>query len=178
MRIKLLISTAVFRKREKRRDLITKCLACAISILVILNCVYSFKGFAKRKLGSIAISMFKNETTKFGIESEITRAIIDEFNRDSRVIVKPRNEANYILRGTIKSYKHTPYKYDTAGNVQEYKIEAMVDIELCDKSGKKIIKRTIREWISYPVEESESYGVNSLAKKFARTIVTGILELW
>jgi len=64
--------------------------------------VYSFKGFAKRKLGSIAISMFRNETTKFGIESEITRAIIDEFNRDSRVIVKPRNEANYILRGTIK----------------------------------------------------------------------------
>jgi len=54
----------------------------------------------------------------------------------------------------------------------------MVDIELCDKSGKKIIKKSIREWISYPVEESESYGVNSLAKKFARTIVTGILELW
>jgi hypothetical protein len=81
-----------------------------LGLLIILNaffvtsCGYNW-GFGDRELPGgyreVAIPMFKNESTEVGIEADFTRSLIQRFERSQVAVVKDKDHAPLVLRGTI-----------------------------------------------------------------------------
>ena len=75
-----------------------------IFCLAAAGCGYHFAGTggqAPGEIQSIAIDVLDNRTAEIGLETTFTNAIINEFVRWKRLPVKPRNEAEAVLAGSI-----------------------------------------------------------------------------
>jgi hypothetical protein len=73
-------------------------------LLLIAGCGYHFAGTggqAPGNINSIAVDVLDNRTAQVGIEAIFTNAILSEFIRWKRLPVKPHNEAEGILGGSI-----------------------------------------------------------------------------
>jgi outer membrane lipopolysaccharide assembly protein LptE/RlpB len=136
--------------------------------------VYSFKGFTKLKIKSIKIPIFENCTQRYGIEEKITKEIIAKIREDGRVKVEEKAEG--ILYGKILSYSNYPFSYDSEGNVKEYRIDMKVEIVCKNKEDTVIVKKTIEEWTSYPIEVEEEKGIEDVSKKISEKIVRNLIE--
>jgi hypothetical protein len=79
----------------------------ALLLAVFLNvpgCGYHFSGTGDQgpgNINSIAVDVLENRTTLVGIEAIFTNAILTEFVRWKKLPVKPHNEAEGILGGSI-----------------------------------------------------------------------------
>lgn len=143
-------------------------------------CTYSFSGISTG-IKSVSIPVFDNESLKYGLEDTFTKAVTDAFIEDNRLKISDKATADAILLVTIKSYERTPYSYDEAENVKEYKIKISTDILLKKRdSDEEIFKaNNFSEWATYyPLTEDEEDGIEKVAKKFSEKILRNILESW
>lgn len=144
------------------------------------SCTYSFSGISTG-IKSVSIPVFENESLKYGLEDTFTKAVTDAFIEDNRLKISDKATADAILLVTIKSYERTPYSYDEAENVKEYKIKISTDVLLKKRdSDEEIFKaNNFSEWATYyPLTEDEEDGIEKVAKKFSEKILRNILESW
>jgi len=152
-------------------------------ILILLlaslaGCTYSFQGFTTSGIRSIAIPLFENKTIKPGIEEVITQKIEDAFIEDNRLKVVSEKDAGSILLGKITSYDRVPFSYDENENVKDYKIEISLSIIYKNNKGEMLWEKQLKEWITYPVSETEEDGIEDVASKATEDILRGTLEGW
>ena len=147
-------------------------------LTVFIGCTYSFEGFTTSGIKSIAIPMFENKTIKPGIEEIITQKIEDAFIKDNRLKVVAEKDANSILLGKITSYNRVPFSYDENENIKDYKIEISLSVVYKNKKGETLWEKKLKEWTTYPVSETEEYGIEDVASKAAQDILRGTLEGW
>jgi hypothetical protein len=92
---------------------------------------------ASRSSGSpckkIAIPVFENRTYKFGVEENITNAVISEFLSRYKVEVVSMNSADAILYGSVVGYSEiNPVSFDINENVMYYRLILTVDVVVKD----------------------------------------------
>jgi hypothetical protein len=78
--------------------------SCLAVLFLIAGCGYHFAGTggqAPGHINSIAVDVLDNRTTEVGAEATFTNAILNQFIRWKRLPVKPHNEAEGILSGSI-----------------------------------------------------------------------------
>jgi hypothetical protein len=151
-----------------------------ILILIHSCCTYSFTGISAG-IKSIAIPVVENESLKYGLEDTFTKAVTDGFIEDNRLKIADENSADAILLVTIKTYNRTPYSYDEAENVLEYKIIISASIILKKRESEEEIFKApnFSEWATYyPLTEVEEDGIDKVAKKSTEKILRSILESW
>ncbi len=77
----------------------------SLAILLSLpGCGYHFAGTGGQvpgNINSIAVDVLENRTAQVGIEAIFTNAILTQFIRWKRLPVKPHNEAEAVLGGSI-----------------------------------------------------------------------------
>jgi hypothetical protein len=105
-------------------------LIIALSAVSLSGCFYSFNPKGKLDISSVAIERFQNNTAEFGIEDQMTDAVIDAFIADGTMRVLPKEQAEAILEGTLLRYNHKPYEYDESDQVKSYVVEMDFDIHL------------------------------------------------
>jgi len=81
---------------------------------------------------SIYIPYVKNETMEYGVEEEVTDALIREFIKDGRLAVVPRDEADVVLEGFIDEYDLSPVERNSAGRTIAYHVDVSVELTLRD----------------------------------------------
>jgi len=119
-----------------------------------------------------------------GMESDITREIIDRFIFDGNYRVKDMDTARFLLKGQLIDFRREPLRYDTNENVVEYRISVVVNIELYDKEKKKIVwtensfagESTYRTSGQYA--KSESVAAKEAMDDLAQRIVERTVEDW
>ncbi|MEE9527032.1 MAG: hypothetical protein V3W07_05140, partial [Syntrophobacteria bacterium] len=82
--------------------------ACILALLALFGCGYHFAGTGGQAPGdiqSIAVNVLGNQTAEIGIETIFTNAILNEFIRWKRLPVKPLNEAEAVLGGSVARIK-------------------------------------------------------------------------
>ncbi len=125
-----------------------------ISILLILltaySCVfYSLSGSLPPHIKTISIPMVENETAEFGIAENISDGIQSRFN-DEGILKVIDDNADSILRGTVKKVTDGPYTYNKNESVSEYRYKIDVNIEWYDnKNEKTILKGNYSGWGAY-----------------------------
>ena len=125
-----------------------------ISIILILltaySCgFYSLSGSLPPHIKTISIPMVENETAEFGIAESISDGIQSRFN-DEGILKVIDDNADSILRGTVKKVTDGPYTYNKNESVSEYRYKIDVNIEWYDnKNEKTILKGNYSGWGAY-----------------------------
>ena len=77
---------------------------CLVIFLTIPGCGYHFGGTGSQAPGnihSVAVDVLENRTSQVGIEAIFTNAILTQFIRWKRLPVRPHDEAEAVLGGSI-----------------------------------------------------------------------------
>ncbi|MCP4581323.1 MAG: LptE family protein [candidate division Zixibacteria bacterium] len=108
--------------------------------LLVYSCgVYTFSPSALGGANSIAIPVFENKTTEYGLEDLITEGLSQEFLTDNTLKVVPEGRADLIATGAVTSYAHEPYTYDASETVQEYICRISLAVKIQYVNSEKIL---------------------------------------
>ena len=150
-------------------------------------CGYHFQGATALPSGvhSIAIPLFSNQTMQTGIESEVTRALVDKFISAKRLPVDRKEAADALLMGAVKSFFTTSVTV-TGGTQVTTGYRATLTVEVLfqrQKDGKIILKEELSEWWNYSVvadlaltERNKQDAIRQISLRLAEKIHELILE--
>jgi len=136
---------------------------------------------------TVAVPAFKNDTSTFRIEQQLTSAVTHELLERTHYRVTPNLQgADAVLKGTIKDVRSSVLTFDlNTGRATSLQIQVTADVQLEDVHSHKILfsnsRYIFRE--QYQLSESSSQlfqedkpALDRLARDLARTLVTDILE--
>jgi hypothetical protein len=148
-----------------------------VPITCMLACGYSAGSLLPSHIKRIYIPTFENETTRYGIEQDLTTAVTDVFTADNRMSVVSEGEADAMLRGVIVKYEKGALTFDRAETVNEFKIEITVSVEFEDlREGKILWKEdSFRAWESYQ-EGTEDGGEDTALQAAIKTLAADMLS--
>jgi len=123
-----------------------------VILVVISHCgYYSFSGSSlPANIRTIAIPMFENRTTEFGVREDITDALIYEFTQDNSLKVVDQRSADSIIEGTITTIREQAGAYNQQEQVKEIKIYVTVQAKFEDLKNNKVMwEEQISQWGTY-----------------------------
>ena len=121
---------------------------------------------------------------KPGMETDITRDVIDRFIFDGTYRIEDAKNAHFLLKGELVNFKREPLRYDTNDNVIEYRVSAVVNIEFYDLKENKLIwkeqnfagESTYRTGGQFA--KSENAALREAIDDLARRLVERVVENW
>jgi outer membrane lipopolysaccharide assembly protein LptE/RlpB len=157
---------------------------------MLVACGYSLigtgRGTLPPTLKTVYVATFVNETTRVGLEQRITDAVLRELSARARLKpVSDRSTADAELTGILSSYQVDPVRFDPSGRALEYQIAVVAKVTLTDRTTDKPIFSNpsflYRQPYTVPSSaggffEVETAAVEELARPFARSLVSTILE--
>lgn len=148
-----------------------------IALTLLLSCGYTAGSLLPKHIKKVYIPTFENETTRYGIEQELTAKVVEAFTADNRLLVVGESEADAILRGVIVGYSKGALTFDRAQTVNEFKVEIVVSAELEDLREGKILWREpeFRAWESY-TDTGEVPGEEAALEVAINTLATDMLS--
>jgi hypothetical protein len=139
-------------------------------------------GFAARATSGT----FKNLTTRFDLDKNLTSGVIDEFVARGKVeIITDAVAADAVLSGEIIAFTATPTAFTPGkGTADRYIVTVVTKIELKDNQTKAMIYTNpafsyTEEYEVPPGKDFDSVqteAIKKIAVKFARQLVITILE--
>ena len=172
------------------RSTVSLLLVGTFCLLFLPACGYHVAGSATRippDIKTIAVPAFKNATSTFRIEQQLTSAVTREFlERTHYRIVPNLTDADAVVRGTVKDVRARAITFDVnTGRATSLQVQVSADVRLEDVHTHKILfsnsNYVFRE--EYQVSESPSAlfeedkpALDRLSRDLAHTLVTDILE--
>ncbi len=156
--------------------------------LLVSGCGYHFPG-AGTGLGpdihSVAIPILANRTLQSGIETEVTRALVDRFTSARRLEVTTKSSADSLLTGTVKTVDNYPVAL--SGSIQaavQYRLTLVVEMTFVrQRDGKILWKGEMSDWRIYNVdaslaatENNKQEAIRQISTLLAEKVCSVILE--
>ncbi len=140
-----------------------------------------------KHIKTLAIPPFQNPSLRFKVEQRFTAAMVDEVLRRSRAIEVTADAAgaDAVMIGTIKNFGLRPVLLDDFGRARLFEITVTAGITVRDQTRNKIIFDNQNYIFRGEYEISgdpktffteEGPGVDRIARDFARSVLTTILE--
>ncbi len=133
---------------------------------------------------AVAIPIFGNRTSQTGIESEVTRALVDRITSSQRIAIRSQNTADAILIGTVKSFITSSVAV-TSGTqfTTGYRAALTVEVSFQRRADGKIFwKEDLTEWRNYLVvsdlaatENNKREAIRRISERLAERIQEIIL---
>lgn len=156
-----------------------------LSLLLLLgSCYYySTSGSLPPHIKTVAIPLFQNDTLEYGIDEELTDAVIDAFMADNTLKVVDQRRADCIIMGRIVEVRDDPFTYDEQENVQSYKFRLFVNIRCEDLRRHRVLweEEHLESWGIYPapgLPEQREEGISMALEKLATDIVNKTVAGW
>ncbi len=152
------------------KRLFFKCLTVFFLLSFLIGCGYHFKGKENnlpRDIQSVAIPIFKNQTSETNIENYFTNALIAQFVRGKELKIADVKHADAIITGVLKEYHDDTLTYSNGGRVSKYRVTIVADVSLVRAKTGKVIWRGkhLSEFADY--DASTNTIVNEARKKAA-----------
>lgn len=136
---------------------------------------------------TLAVPIFQNSSLKYRVEQRFTRAVIDEILRRARAlnVTTDPDGADAVLRGDIRSFRAAGAILDDQGRIRVWEVSIVISVTVRDLKTRKLIYENPRLAFEGEYELSddpqsffneENPAVERIAKQFARSIVSTILE--
>ncbi len=128
------------------------------SVLISAGCGYRLAGKDNPMLAginTIAVPYFKNDTFEAGIESVFTNVFANEFINSKRLQVVNIDQADVILRGTIKNFREQIISYNQDKKALEYRVFVSLDLRLEKRDTGEVL------WKRKRLTDNEEYQVSS-----------------
>ncbi|MEJ2111431.1 MAG: LPS assembly lipoprotein LptE [Acidobacteriota bacterium] len=155
----------------------------------ILACGYRIRssvGSLPENMHSIGIPPFRNRTNEFKLEQLLTGAVIEEFNRRTRIPVRSSSaDVDVVLIAEILSVNSSPVTFGSKSFGSAYMVQVDIGLKLVRLEDSKILwqnkKFTFRERYALNRDvrdffSEENPAMTRLAHAFAESLVSMILE--
>ncbi|MDZ7264382.1 MAG: LPS assembly lipoprotein LptE [candidate division KSB1 bacterium] len=150
-------------------------------MFVIIACIgvhcgyYSFSGSSlPPHIRTLAIPVFENKTTEFGVPEDITDALINEFTRDNSLKIVDQRTADSIINGTILSIREQAGAYNVTEQVKEIKVFVSVQAKFEDiKKSKVLWEEQLTQWGTYRPDDPTAG--NTTRQEAIREAITKIV---
>ena len=158
-------------------------ITCLMLVFALISgCGYSTKSLINRKINSIYIPVFENNTFRRGLEFELTKAVKDEIMSKTNLRIVQKESADTILYGTIKDVTEGILTQDVTDNIVESRLTIYVDVKLVDRrTDRTLIKKSnlkdSAEFIVKRGETLDSAAEEGLAE-LAKVIVYHLEDKW
>ena len=168
-----------------------KPLLFALSLSMITGvCGYKRAGQGKSlpsNIKTIAVPIFQNTNLKYRVEQRFTQAVIDEILKRARAlrVVNNQDDADAVLNGDIRGFRALGSILDDKGRTRVWDVRIIVSVVVRDLKTHKIIFENPRMAFEgeYQLSDDpqsffneENPAVDRIAKDFAQTIVSTIME--
>lgn len=108
-------------------------------ILISTGCGTPTPVVLKPEHESIHISVFRNETTQPAIEERLAPAIISAFQRDGRLRVTQKRDADLMVTGVVKRARVFPVAYSDLDRAIGYNIDVEILVSVLDTNSNEFI---------------------------------------
>jgi len=136
---------------------------------------------------TIAVPAFKNMSSRFRIEQQVTAAVTREFLERTHYRISPSPDgADAVLTGTVKDVRARAVTFDTnTGIATSLQVQVTADVKLEDRHSHKVLFSNNNYLFheEYQVSETpaalfeeDKPALDRLSRDLARTLVTDILE--
>ena len=159
-------------------------------LVLLTGCGYHAAGSASHlppQVRTLAIPVFSTNTTTFHTETAFTEAIVREFDTRTRyrILQSDAKGADATLTGTILSETSSPLTYDSnSGQTSSYLVTITARVTLTAHDGRVLYRN---DALAYHEQyqstqdvtnflQENSPAVQRLARNFAQTLVSDILE--
>lgn len=161
-----------------------------LSALAALFCwtgcgIYSFSGSTlPPHIKSVAVPLFENRTAEFGIDQELTDALIDALIEDNALKVADYRDADAVLKGQIIRVTDGIGQYSQTGNDLEqagdFRITIAVKVAFEDKHKRTDLwEKSISQWGVYDLNDiSREDGITEAIDKITTEIITKTVSDW
>ena len=165
-----------------------KIFGLALACLFLVHCGYYLRGTGSSlppNIKKVNVPMFKNMTTRFDLDVKLTQGVIDELvNRGKVEVTGESSDADAILVGEINAFNVNPIAFSNQNTADRYTITVVAKIVLRDLTNQKILfsnpSYVYQEEYEVPsgtsFETWESQAIDKVAEKFARSLVSTLLE--
>ena len=129
---------------------------CLGAVLLMAGCGYRLAVPDNPLLGdisTIAVSYLRNDTFEPGVEAVFTAAFIDEFVASRRLAVVAEEEADAVLRGTVRMLRDDTAAYTRHSKSLEYQVSVTLDLELIERHTGRVL------WQRHQLTHDEDYLV-------------------
>jgi hypothetical protein len=156
--------------------------------LLALHCGYHLSGTGSslpEHIRSVSVPMFKNMTTRYELDLKLTQRVIDELVARGKVeISREKESADALLLGEILSFNAVPVAFSGQASADRYNIIIVAKIVMRDNVSKKVIYSNPSMVYQYEYsvpdgtdfESVETLAIDVVAERFARSLVSTILE--
>jgi outer membrane lipopolysaccharide assembly protein LptE/RlpB len=165
-----------------------------LATLALLGLILITGGCSGYKLGntlppgvtSITIPVFINDTKEPNLETIVTAATIQEFQKDGSMKVVQKSQANSLLEVRIKKSALEPVRYrrDKAVTANEYRLTLTADVILRKLPGNEVMVNTtgVIGFTTFPVlsdlPSARRAALPKAAADLGQRIVKCVIEYW
>lgn len=162
-------------------------LALACASLLGSGCAgYRLGSMLPKDIKSVSVPTFVNHTSEPTIESEATRAVIEEFQKDGSLEVLPEGQADAQLRVTLNDYTLSPvaYRKDKRTAASEYRVTIHASVELVRMSDQSVVARHPRTKgeavfdLAGDLSSAKRRALPQVCEDLAHRIVETVVEAW
>ena len=119
------------------------CAWCLALGVALCGCAteYRYRPSVPKHARTVTVPMFRNESSVSGVGSVASRQLLREFQREGTFKIRPNGDAAIEIQGVIKSVTPAMSAYNrrTGGRVAAYDLNAVAEISVIDKRGRKVI---------------------------------------
>jgi Lipopolysaccharide-assembly len=96
------------------------------------GCGYTVRGTLPSHIKTVAVPVFRNNTSEPAIEGFITRAVVEAFSTNGRLKVVGSDKADAILDGEITGYSVSSIAFDQNADVRQYRLAVTLNLKMRD----------------------------------------------
>ena len=130
---------------------------------------------------TIAVLLFENETTQFGVREALTDSVSSRFVRDNTLKIAPQGTADLVLSGRVMRYERAAYTFDDKQNVKQYVVRIWAKVSVDGQKDKKNLweePEMLGFGIYEAASENEEQGKQRAVAKLAEDIVNRTVKNW
>lgn len=168
----------------------------AVLAIGAAGCGYTTRSMVSTRYRNIYVEPFTNsidftsETDtrlklyRPGLETEVTRAVINRFMLDGNLRPGTQEKSDLILTGDLVTFKKDPIRYTDNDDVSEYRINIVVKLTLKDTATGEILwsegafTGDTTYFVTGAQSKSEVSAVNDALTDLARRVVERVVEDW
>lgn len=164
----------------------------------IAGCGYTTRSMITAKYKTIYITPFMNKiditqetevARKYRLyrpflETDITKEVVNKFLFDGNLKPIKSESADLVLKGELIEFRKDPLRYSEDNEVEEYRVNLVVNISLWDNKENKLIwqENNFTGDTSYfttgSLVKTEAQAINDAIKDLARRTVERAVEEW
>ena len=172
--------------RETKFGTLARLAVAAGMCVLAAGCAnYSWRPNAPQSMRTVAVPVFRNESSVTGLGSEAARAIAREFQREGTFAIARQGEAALEIQGVVKdsSTKTLAYSRSSAERSREQEFNAVAVISVIDKTAGKVLvdNRRYEARTTFLSDDDLLTGsrdaAGRLAEDFARQVVDDVTAI-